>query len=90
MNDYQSVYKELYNIYQRYCRLYSNNPDLEQMCCMWSLQEPPDIIWDSPPIEAIEKVFDISIDENDALELYDMYLDEAVEKIMEIIYGASN
>ncbi|MBW1837883.1 MAG: hypothetical protein JRI99_13285, partial [Deltaproteobacteria bacterium] len=45
---------------------------------------PPDIIEGTEPFCDIEAAFDISIDEDDALELYDMDLDEAARKILEI------
>ena len=54
------------------------------MCCMWSTYDPPDIIEGTEPFCDIETAFDICIDEDDALELYDMDLDEATRKIMEI------
>jgi len=52
------------------------------MCCMWSTDEPPDIIEGTPPFDDIEDAFDITIDDDAALELYDMYLDEAARKIV--------
>jgi len=51
---------------------------------MWSTYDPPDIIEGTEPFCDIEAAFDICIDEDDALELYDMDLDEAARKIMEI------
>jgi len=51
---------------------------------MWSTCDPPDIIEGTKPFRDIEITFDICIDEDDALELYDMDLDEATRKIMEI------
>ena len=54
------------------------------MCCMWSTYDPPDIIEGTEPFCDIEGTFDICIDEDNALELYDMDLDEAARKIMEI------
>jgi len=52
---------------------------------MWSTYDPPDIIEGTEPFCDIETAFDICIDDDDALELYDMDLDEATRKIMEII-----
>ena len=51
------------------------------MCGMWSISRPPDVIENTAPIRDIEKIFDISIDEDDCLELYDMNIEEAVLKI---------
>jgi len=52
---------------------------------MWSLANPPDIIEDTPPFQEIEKAFNISLDEDNCLELYDMDIEEAVVEIQDII-----
>jgi len=54
------------------------------MCCMWSTNDPPDIIDDTDPFLEIEDAFEINIDEDSALDLYDMELEEAAKKIIEI------
>ena len=54
------------------------------MCLMWSTNNPPDTIIDTKPIYDIEDAFDIDLDEEMAMELYDMDLDEAAKKILEI------
>lgn len=51
---------------------------------MWSTNDPPDIIEGTEPICDIEAVFGIQISDDEVLELYDMNLDEAVRKILEI------
>ena len=43
------------------------------------------VIEDTSPFYNIEKAFNISIDEDDCLDLYDMDLDEASEKIKNLI-----
>ena len=54
------------------------------MCCMWSTSNPPDSIEDTAPIRDLEAAFDIDIVEQDAIDLYDMNLDEAVRRILEL------
>jgi hypothetical protein len=81
---YQSVYEKLQRTYQRHRRNHPENGDYEQMCCMWSTNDPPDIIEGTPPFDDIEDAFAISIADDVALELYDMHLDEAARKIMEM------
>jgi hypothetical protein len=39
---------------------------------------------DTQPIYDIENAFNIKIDEDEAMEIYDMTLDEAIKKIMEM------
>jgi len=55
------------------------------MCCMWSTDDPPDIIEGTQPLLVIEEAFGIRINEDDALELYDMRLDQAAQKILRIM-----
>ena len=42
------------------------------MCCMWSTHDPPDEIDGTEPFCDIEDAFNISINEDDALNLYNM------------------
>lgn len=81
----KEIYEKLFQIFMKYKKLYKNPPKSKQMACMWSITNPPDIIEDTPPFIDIEKAFDISINEDECLELYDMNLDEATEKIASMI-----
>lgn len=72
-------------IYNKHRRNYPENSDSDQICCMWSTNDPPDIVDDTEPINDIESAFDIVIDDDDALELYDMSLEEAAKRIIKII-----
>jgi len=54
---------------------------------MWSTSSPPDTLEGTRPLCDIEKAFDILIDENIAIEIYDTDLDEATRKIMEMQEG---
>ena len=51
---------------------------------MWSTDAPPDIIEGTEPFVDIEAAFGITIDDDEALNLYDMVLGEAVLRIMEL------
>ncbi len=83
-NDVKTVYETLHRIYQKHRRKYRENGDSKQMCCMWSTDDPPDIIEETPPFDDIEDSFNITVDDDAALELYDMHLDEAAVRILEI------
>ena len=83
-NDYQSIYDKLHQIYQNHLRNHKENSDSQQMCCMWSTDDPPDVIEDTQPILDIEDAFDISLDEDSIFKLYDMHLDEAAREIIKI------
>lgn len=82
--DLTRAYETLRDIYQKHRRKYRENSDSEQMCCMWSTNNPPDIIEGTKPLENIEDAFGIIIDEDEALELYDMTLQEAARRIIEL------
>lgn len=82
--DAKTAYQTLHAIYDKHRRRYRGNSDSKQMCCMWSTHAPPDIIEGTKPFCDIEAAFDIRIDEDAAMALYDMDLDEAARKIVEM------
>ena len=54
---------------------------------MWSTNNPPDQIIETEPFDDIEAAFSIVIDEDDAMDLYDMFLKDAAKRIIEIQKG---
>lgn len=44
---------------------------------MWSTRRLPDVLMETGQISDIEKAFGIQLDEDEAIELYDMTLEEA-------------
>jgi len=78
------IYAILHSIYAKHRRRHKENPDSKQMCCMWSTEDPPDIVEGAQQIRDIEAAFDICIGDDEALELYDMNLDEAARKILDM------
>ena len=84
-HNYDEVYKTLHAIYNNHRSKYRENPDSKQMCCMWSTDDPPDVLEDTQPLLDLEEAFNICFDEDTAIELYDMKLDEATKKIMELM-----
>ena len=83
-DEYQSVYETLHRIYQRHRRNHPENRDSKQMWCMWSMSDPPDVIEGTPPFDDIEDAFGVFINDDTALVLYDMNLDEAAKKLVDI------
>lgn len=81
----EEIYKKLSSIYKKHRKKYKSNPDSKQMCCMWSIAVPPEIIEATPPFIDIEETFDILLTEDDCLDFYDMTLNEASKKITQII-----
>jgi len=84
MSTDKETYNILHEIYQKHRRNYRENADSKQMCCMWSTNNPPDQIVETEPFNDIEAAFDIVIDEDDAMDLYDMFLKDAAKRIMQI------
>lgn len=83
-NTQAAVYQALHAIYGRHRRKYRENSDSRQMCCMWSTYDPPDVIEDTEPFNDIEAAFGIRIDEDEAMNLYDMDLHQAANRIMDM------
>ncbi len=81
----KTTYEKLYKIYQKHRKKYKSNLDSKQMCCMWSTLSPPDAIEDTEPFYDMEDAFDITINGDDCMELYDMEIEEAVIKIDNIL-----
>ena len=86
METIAAIYEKLYRIYNKHRRRYKENSyDSQQMCLMWSTNDPPDEIVETEPFCDIEAAFGISLDnEDDCLDLYDMTLKEASQKIYEM------
>ena len=91
MKTFKTTYETLYGIYDRHRRKYRENScDSQQMCLMWATYDPPDVIEGTEPFCDIEEAFGISIDDDTAFELYDMKLEEAAGRIMEIQKDSSD
>ena len=81
----KDAYDRLYQILKKKKKRYKNPPKSEQLCCMWSVNNPPDIIEGTAPSRDIDDAFNIEISEEDCFVLYDMELDEAIDKIADLI-----
>ena len=85
MSELKKTFDILYKIYNKHRKKYSENSfDSKQMCLMWSTNEPPDEIEGTEPLNDIEEAFNIIIDDEDSLDLYDMTLEEASIRVLEI------
>ena len=56
-----------------------------QMCLLWSIINPPEVLEGTKQLNAIEAEFKIEISEDEAVEMYDMNLQEASEYIKKLI-----
>ena len=85
MSELEKTFDILYKIYNKHRRQHPENSfDSKQICLMWSTDDQSDEIEGTEPINDIEEAFKIAIDDEDALELYDMTLEEASIRILEI------
>ncbi len=88
MKTFQTTYETLYRIYDKHRRQYRENScDSQQMCLMWSTDDPPDVIEGTEPFCDIEEAFGICIDDDTAADLYDMKLEKAAKRIIEMQKG---
>jgi len=85
MKDYEKTYQCLHQIYRKYLPMYPENPDSKQICCMWSIHAPPDVIEGTDPFVEIEEAFDIYFDEDMAWKLYEMDLADATRMICAMV-----
>lgn len=60
------------------------------MCCMWSTKDLPDEIYECEQIYDIQKAFHVLLTGEDALELYNMDFDDAVDFIKKKIDDKSD
>ncbi len=75
---------KLYEVYKKYVN--RNEPDPNsQLCKIWSLDNPPDILEGTSQLESIEETFDIIINEDQAVELFDMSIIQASAYIENLI-----
>ena len=77
----EELLNELIKIHTRYLfdRYYSD--ESSQFCTMWSTDDPPDQLEATDPLDAICDLLEINIDEEYAVELYDLTLMEAAESL---------
>jgi|GEM_PF-1416106 len=76
----KEILHELIKIHEKYSsERYSD--ESSQMCTMWSTDDPPDILEDTEPLEAICNIINKEIDEDYAVEIYDMNLKEAATSL---------
>jgi len=69
-------------LFEKYSQSDGANPDgNSQMCLFWSTASPPDVLEGTKQLETIEAEFDVDIYESEAVEMYDMDLQEASEYI---------
>jgi hypothetical protein len=85
-NQSTPTYQKLYNIYKKYQLKYNRACNSGQICLMWSTRRLPDVLTETKQISDIEKAFAIQLDEDEAIELYDMTLQEAVKFIEKRIW----
>ena len=81
----QELLNELIKIHDRYSfERYRATPS-SQVCTMWSVDDPPDELLATDPLEAICDLIGMDIDEAYAMELYDMTLQEAAVSLYDFL-----
>ena len=81
----QELLNELLKIHDRYSFERYRATPASQVCTMWSVDDPPDELLATDPLEAICDLIDMDIDEYYAMELYDMTLQEAADSLYDFL-----
>jgi len=84
-NTHNKILEKLKIIHVRYSKKYKGDVEPYQMCYMWSVSTPPDIIEGTEPFYDMEEAFEISIGDDDCIEIYDMNIEEASIRIANLI-----
>lgn len=74
---------KLIKIHVRYSGWRSS--ETAQMCTLWSTDDPPDVLEDTEPFDDICDLINYRIDEDYALELYEMTIGEAAQSLYDFI-----
>ena len=85
MCNQESILKKLTSIYNRYLIQFRENTNSKQMCCMWSTDDPPDVLTETSQLVEIEEAFGIKLSEDLAVEIYDLSLSDAANRIKTIL-----
>ena len=72
----KEIFEKLCNIYKKYVKRGKPNKD-SQLWRIWPIFDPPDVLETTQQHIDIENTFDITIEEEDAVEMFDMNLKEA-------------
>ena len=81
------IFDKLCTIYKKYTS--NKTPSEEsQICLLWDINDPPDILEGTEQHQEIEECFNLEINEDSAVELFDMNLREA-SKFLEKLIGSS-
>jgi hypothetical protein len=81
----QELLNELLKIHDRYSFERYQATAASQVCTMWSVNDPPDELLATDPLDAICDLIGINIDEDYAMELYDMTLQEAADSLYDFL-----
>jgi hypothetical protein len=78
-------------IYKKICKVYriysgdSNPKPTSQMCLIWSGDDPPDILENTEALIDLENELNFGIEEKDAVEIFNMNIEEATNYLERII-----
>lgn len=75
----------LIKIHRRFSKSTRRSSASSQMCIMWSTSNPPDVLENTPALDAIEKAINYGFYEMEALEVYDMEIKDAAKYIHKLI-----
>ena len=80
----EQIIQTLMRIHKKYSGDRSVTPD-SQMCAIWPIDDPPDVLENTPQLDEIEDALDFGFTEEQAVEFYDMEIDEAAQYMFDVI-----
>ena len=86
----EELLNELIKIHSRYSFERYRSDESSQFCTMWAVDDPPDVLLCTDPLDAICDLIDMDIDEDYAMELYDMTLQEAAASLHNFLISAED
>ena len=78
------ITKTLIKIHKKYSGERHSNENA-QMCTLWSVYDPPDILEDTAPFNELVKAFNFDFSEDEAVEFYDMNISDAAAYIFNLL-----
>ena len=82
MNEF--IYSKICKVFRKHSGHIKPSPGT-QMCLLWSIDEPPDILENTEALNELEKEINFNFDEEEAVEIFDMNIIDATEYIEKLI-----
>ena len=80
----EDILNKLLALHRKYSGMRKTTTN-SQMCMLWSVTYPPDILENTPPLDDLESFLNFGFEEEEAVTFYDMDILEATDYIWSLI-----